>query len=174
MTAQISGLRGRQPHPLMMSDVWACADFALKPLFFLKKKVNWWNPEIKMWVILWGLLRVHLSSSYLTCKYYISLSTHTPHGIASVDWWILPVSVFADIWPERTSAGFWAIEIRQDVFRVFVISRLAHDLFDDTGGDGYSTLGSIFILPERQIKTFLDSDPSHMRSMSLAASVHLK
>lgn len=32
-TVQSSGLRGRQPCPLTMSDVWACADFAVKVFF---------------------------------------------------------------------------------------------------------------------------------------------
>lgn len=101
-----------------------------------------------MWVILWGLLRVqHHFTWYLNIIFPF---THRPHGMAAVDWWILPVSIFADVWPGRTCAGLWAIEIGQDVFQVFFISSLAHDLFDDTGGDGYSALGSIFILPERQ------------------------
>lgn len=60
------------------------------------------------------------------------------------------MSVFADVGPGRPRGGLWAVEIGQDVFQVFFISSLAQDLFDDAGGDGYSTLGSVFILPERQ------------------------
>lgn len=141
MTGQISGLRGRQQRPLIMSALTLHLSLVLK-------NVNWWNPEIKMWAILWGLLQVH---HHFTWQVNIVFpSTHRAHGTASVDCWILPVSVFADVWPGRTCAGLWAIEVGQDVFQVFFISSLAHDLFDDTGRDGYSTLGSIFILPERQ------------------------
>lgn len=60
------------------------------------------------------------------------------------------MNVFADVGPGRPRGGLWAVEIGQDVFQVFFISSLAQDLFDDAGGDGYSTLGSVFILPERQ------------------------
>lgn len=60
------------------------------------------------------------------------------------------MSVFADVGPGRPRGGLWAVEIGQDVFQVFFISSLAQDLFDDAGGDGDSTLGSVFILPERQ------------------------
>lgn len=60
------------------------------------------------------------------------------------------MSVFVDVRPGRTGAGLWAIEIGQDIFQVFFISRLAQDLLDDAGGDGYSTLGGVFILPEKQ------------------------
>lgn len=90
-----------------------------------------------MWGLHWGQ---HHSTSFILP---VSWSRQA-------DWWISPVSVFADVGPGRPRGGLWAVEIGQDVFQVFFISSLAQDLFDDAGGDGYSTLGSVFILPERQ------------------------
>lgn len=90
-----------------------------------------------MWGLHWG--QHHSTSFILPVSLY-----------GQADWWISPVSVFADVRPGRPRGGLWAVEIGQDVFQVFFISSLAQDLLDDAGGDGYSTLGSVFILPERQ------------------------
>lgn len=64
----------------------------------------------------------------------------------------LPGRIFADIRPWRVSGGFGTIEVRQDVFNAVLMTGLIHDLFDETGGDWYGTVGSIFILPEREHK----------------------
>lgn len=72
MTAQISGLRGRQPRPLIMSDVWARADFAFKSFF--KKKCELMKSRNKD---VSDSMRSASSAAllYMIFKYYISFYT---------------------------------------------------------------------------------------------------
>lgn len=148
VTVQLSGLGGRQPVPWwgLMYGPALTLQFSL---FFFLKKCKMMRPRNKeqppplthsqcrwMWGLHWG--QHHSTSFILPFSLY-----------RQADWWISPVSVFADVGPGRPRGDLWAVEIGQDVFQVFFISSLAQDLLDDAGGDGYSTLGSVFILPER-------------------------